>query len=272
VVAVTAIDALGQTVQATVYGTTIVGGPSVPGVAWVEYGTDPALATFTQSAQRGFAGDGNLSRTLYGLSPLTTYAVRLAVQTTNGTTKSAIRLFATMAAPPWVALAPATGSSDSLTINAGQTATFHLMASDGGNGYTGTATFTCSGVPNYATCTVSPSSVSIGLNGAPITVTVTTTAPSSTLLRPPPGGSLWALALLLAGFAFYFPKRRYRLSLLFCLAVLWMVFLSSCGGSSGGSGPPPQKTPGTPPGTYGVLINGSTGGAQNTYMLLLTVN
>jgi hypothetical protein len=270
-VTITSFDVLGQTVQATVNGTTTVGGPAVPAIAWVEYGTDQTLATYAQSAQWGFAGDGTLSRTLYGLSPSTTYAARLVVQTANGTGKSSIRLFATMAAPPYVAFAPATGASNAATVNAGQTATYQLVASDGGNGYTGTATLSCSGAPLGATCTVTPSTLSVGLNGSPFTVTATTTAPSSAFQKSPPGGLVSAFALLLTTAAFSFRKRRYRMGRLICLAAV-MMFVLACGGatgSGGGSSPPPP--PATPSGTYGLTINASTGGAQNSYLLTLTV-
>lgn len=268
-VTITSVDSLWQTVSATVYGTATVGGAAVAATAWVEYGTDQTLATYTQSAPWSFTGDSSLTGSLTGLSPATTYAARLAVQTAGGTGKSNIRLFATMPAWPWVALSLATGTSNVATISAGQTATYQLVAFDGGNGYTGTATLSCSGAPTGATCTVTPSTMSIGVNPTPFTVTVTTTAPSSALLKSPPRRLVWAFALLLALTAFSLPQKRYRLSVLICLAAL-MMFVSACGGSSNtGSGPPPP--PATPSGTYYLTINASTGGAQNSYLLTLTV-
>ena len=271
-VAITSIDVLGQTVQATVNGTATVGGSAVPAIAWIEYGTDQTLTTNTQTAQWGFSGDSTLSRVLYSLSPSTTYAVRLFVQTANGTGQSSIRLFATMASPPVLAMGPATGGSSTVTVTPGQTATFLLAATDGGNGYTGTATLSCGGAPYEATCTVSPSTVSVGLNATPFTVTVTTTAASSALLKSPPGGSLWALALLLAAAALTFPRRRHRLSRLVCLAGLLIIFSACGGGGSSTSGPAPAPNPGTPAGTYGLTITGTTGGVQSTYVVMLTVN
>src|SRR5215831_482691 len=50
------INALSQTVSATLNGTATIGGPSVPAVAWIEYGTDPLLATFSKSSQWSFTG------------------------------------------------------------------------------------------------------------------------------------------------------------------------------------------------------------------------
>ena len=266
-VTITSIDSLWQPVSATVYGTVAVGGSAVPATAWIEYGTDRALATYTQSAPWSLTGDGAVSGPLTGLSPATTYAARLVVQTAGGTGRSSTRLFATMPAWPSVALSLAPGASNVATVSAGQTATYQLLASDGGNGYTGTAALSCSGAPIGATCTVTPSTVSIGVNATPFTVTVRTIGPTATLLKPPSGGMIWAFVLLLGTGAIPLRKRRYSLSLLICLAGLAM-FAFACGGSGG---PGPVRTPGTPSGTYYVMINASAGGAQDMYLLTLNV-
>src|SRR5437660_12451048 len=64
------IDSLGQTVSATLNGMATVGGPNIPAVAWIEYGTDPLLATFSKSSQWSFTGDApSLSGAVTGLSP-----------------------------------------------------------------------------------------------------------------------------------------------------------------------------------------------------------
>jgi hypothetical protein len=271
VVALTSIDSLGQTVTATVNGTAAVGGSSVAATAWVEYGTDQTMATYMSSTSWSFTGDGALSGTLSGLSPATTYAARLAVQTAGGTGKSGIRLFATMPAAPSVVLALASGASNQVTVRAGQTATYSLVASDGGNGYTGTATLSCSGQPLATTCTVSPSTLNIGMNPTPFTVTVTTTAPSSALITPVPGVSgrlVWAFGLLL-GIGLVLPRKKLcRVGLLICFAGLALLFFA-CGG---GGSPAPTPSPGTPSGTYSLTINASSGGAQSSYLLTLVVD
>ncbi len=275
-VAITSVNAVDQTSQAYISGTAALGGSSVPGTAWLEYGTSPTLATYSQSSSWSFQGDGTayLSGGLTGLSPATTYAVRLAVQDASGIGKSPIRLFATMAAPPTVALGVASGSSSTATISAGQTATFQLVASDGGNGYIGTATLTCTGAPFASTCAVSPSTVNIGLNPAAFTVTITTTGSASVLSPPPPTGRLWAMALLLILMAMVvtvLPRRRYALRLVMWLAaVALFAFACGGGGASGGGSSPPVTIP-TPSGTYGISINASAGSVQTTYLLLLTV-
>jgi len=272
IVTLTSIDSLGQTVSATLYGNTAVGGAAVPATVWVEYGTDPALATYNQTVRSLFTGNSNLSFSVTGLNPETTYAARLAVQTSGGTGKSAIRLFATIAAPPSVVLAAATGTSNVATVSAGQTATYQLLASDGGNGYTGTAALTCSGIPTGANCAVTPSTVNIGVNATPFTVTLTTTAPSTAFQRRVSSDLILAFGLLLGIGTFAFGMKRHSLNLLICLAVLTM-FAFACGGSgspsSTGTGPTPP--PATPSGTYFITINAATGGAQTSQLLTLIV-
>lgn len=164
VVTLTNINALFQTISATVNGNAIVGGTGVPATAWIEYGTDQALSTYTQSATWTFTGDGPVSGTLTPLSPNTLYAARIAVQTAGGTGRSAIHLFSTAPAWPWVAMSLAQGASNTAIVTAGKTATYSFVASDGGNGYVGTASLACTGAPTGATCTVSPSQISVGLN------------------------------------------------------------------------------------------------------------
>jgi hypothetical protein len=271
-VTLTSINDVGQTVTATVNGTATVGGASIPATAWIEYGTSQTLATYSQSTSWAFTGDNtSLSGTLTGLNPSTTYAARLAVQTSGGTGKSGIQIFTTMAAPAALVMVIASGGSSSATVSAGQTATYQFMASDGGNGYTGTATFACAGVPLEATCSASPSPLSIGVTPTPFTINITTSAGSSALLRYPPRRLLWALALLLATLAVSFPTRRYRWSMVVCLAAL-MIFAFACGGggpSSGGS--TPIQTPATPSGTYLLSVIGTAGGVQASYPITLTV-
>jgi len=86
--------------------------------------------------------------------------------------------------------------SGTVTVSAGQTATFLLQASDGGNGYTGTASFSCSGAPLGATCTVAPSSVSTSTTPSPFKVVVTTTGASSASLQTRGRLLAWALRIL----------------------------------------------------------------------------
>jgi hypothetical protein len=276
-VALSAINAVGQTVSAYLQGSTVVGGPSIPATAWVEYGTDQALNTFTQSPSWALTGDGGLSANLSGLLAGTQYAARFAVQTARGTGRSAIHLFATAPAPPEVNLSLATGAPNTATVTAGQTATYSMVASDGGNGYIGTATLTCSGAPTGATCTTSPSQFTVSTTATPFTVTVATTGAATAQTASAIGGLNLAMGVLFGvGFAAFRKKLR-SAGLLVCLAALTISVASCAGGSSnglgggsgGGSGG--GATP-TPAGTYYLTLTESAGGSQNpAYSLTLIV-
>ena len=268
------INALGQPVSAQLAGNAVLGGSNIPATAWIEYGTDPQLSTYSSSPTWSFTGDGGISGSVAGLSPSTTYAARLAVKTPGGVGRSPIGVFATMAAWPELALALAPGSSNVATIHAGQTATYQLVISDGGNGYTGTASFSCSGAPSGTTCSVSPAGVQVGVNATAITVTIPTSAGSSAAVfadpaRRTPTDRFWNFALLCAAFLpFAIPRscRRVRFA---CISVS-LAFITACGGSS--STPGGQGTPPTASGTYYLTVNATSGGAQTSYLLTLTVN
>ena len=264
------IDALGQTVSAAVSGAATVGGPNIPATAWIEYGTDLTLSTFSKSTPWSFTGDApSLSGSITGLTPSTTYAARLVVQTSGGVGKSGLAKFATAPAWPEVNLQLATGASNVATITAGQKATYQLVVWDGGNGYTGNATLSCSGAPASSVCSVSPAATSISVNGVPVTVTVTTTGKSTASLRPAPDALLFAFAVPFAMLLLPSIRRR-RLPLLVLLTILGFSSLA-CGGGSSGSTPPPPSPIATPAGTYYLTVSATAGTAQTSYLLTLNV-
>ncbi|HKM84511.1 MAG TPA: choice-of-anchor D domain-containing protein [Candidatus Acidoferrum sp.] len=198
-------------------------------------------------------------------------------------------------APPAVLLnASASGGSTMATVSAGQTATYNLQAMPGPN-FAGMITFTCSGVPFGAQCTV-PASVTVA-NGVatPFTVSISTLSPSqaamfpglprqpSDRLRPQPGFSFAFFAALLL-FALVLRSRiqlpvppRWLASVTAVLLVTALVFSGIGCGSAGSlqsvSQPPPQSaaTPVISPvsGTYtaaqSVTITDTTAGTTIHY-------
>jgi hypothetical protein len=171
-------------------------------------------------------------------------------------------------------LGPISGGATSVTVTAGDTATFSMQVTPS-NGFAGTVFIASANPMPASTCTISPSQMTISGN-SPVgfTVTVTTTAPPTTS-----GGSFFRLpisghGLLLAGLwllAFVFVMRwrgkskRWRL-----FRPAWLLvgalLLSSCNG--GGTSP---SMSGTPAGTYTITITGTSSGVNRTLSLSITV-
>ena len=173
-------------------------------------------------------------------------------------------------------------STDS--ISAGQSATFTISITPSG-GFNKVVTFTCSGMPTGASCTVAPSSVTLdGSTVAQAKVMVTTTQRSGffTLpeLRFQPRFVPWAWAALFACILFWIGFLRLRkvqegaLRLLVpCSALLLALLCASCGGG-GYVTPTPGKGPpgGTPAGTYTIVVTGTSGNVSHAASTQLTVN
>ena len=188
-------------------------------------------------------------------------------------------------------LAPPSGSPP--TVAPGQPASY-TMTVGGQAGFSGTVSFTCSGVPSEATCTASPSPVTVGGSATNVTVTVTTTAPSlstprSRHLPPAPPQSprlrgLFMLAMILAAMAWAIRRRRqpavgrWQLRVArFATGALLSLALAGCGGAGGGGGGGgTPHDPGTPAGTYTLTVTGTAGSGSSavshSVTLTLTVS
>lgn len=124
-------------------------------------------------------------------------------------------------------------------------------------------TYTCAGLPSEATCVFSPGSTT---SATSVTLTIATTAPTSRLERPLDRTPRVFYALLLPGFMGIVvgvgSRRRslsvMRILVLVFLLVFSMLWMASCGGSSGSG----NKNPGTPVGQYKITVNATTGGAS----------
>jgi len=178
------------------------------------------------------------------------------------------------------------GSSSTSTVPPGQTANYSLSLG-GLGGLTETINFTCSGAPSEATCLVNPASEAPGASGSvSLTVTVSTTAPGAAggRLRPPPLAPGREITLLLLGLLAMaglaaiisrLPLRRRRWALAWCGMGLFALAVASCGGGGGGVGGGVTTNPGTPAGTYTLVVTGTAAGAANlthSMTLTLTVN
>ncbi|HEY3927317.1 MAG TPA: Ig-like domain repeat protein [Candidatus Koribacter sp.] len=234
----------------------------------VSTGPTTLTATITPSQTGAGSFTGQVTFTIDGASfPATPSAEGVATYSTTFATGSH-SVSASFAGDD--IYAPATGNTASFTIVAPN---FSLTGSDvtisapGGKGtasialapvggFTGTVNFTCS-VPSALTetkCSLSPASLS---GSGSTTLSISTTAPSAAQ-RASNRNSLRLLfgSLLFAGLLI--GRRSRRLLATFCLGAL-LVFLLSCGGGSSSSGPTSLSNPGTPSGTYTVVVTGTSG-------------
>lgn len=136
----------------------------------------------------------------------------------------------------------------------------------------GTASMSCSGLPDYTTCAFSPASVAL-VPGSTVKVSVALATGTGISLSALPGhGQGTAITTLLAvvlPFGLLRGRRR-STALLALLCVLAVGVLSGCGGvsvSTGGGGGPVV----TPPGTYQITITGSAASESHTTTVTLVV-
>ena len=160
-------------------------------------------------------------------------------------------------------------SPPSQTVTAGGSATYNLTV--GANGaLSSPVSFSCIGLPQSASCSFSPNSVNAGSAGAPVTLSVSTTARTSAALATPFGHRfIYALALALPA-VILLPatkrRRRTRILLWTCWPLLLLVLcLAGCGGKSS------VGNTGTPAGTYTLGIVSSAGSTQNITPVTLVV-
>jgi len=169
-------------------------------------------------------------------------------------------------------VAPASGSSTSATVSAGQPAQYQLQLTPGA-GFTGTVSLSCSGAPLAAVCQV-PASVSLANGVATFNVTVTTSGPAQLpptgpfrvppISRVPLPVAILLVLLLFSSFtlfsknrrAFQLVTRRSRLALrgVLSAAIFFITFaVAGCGGGSPAVTPPPPVI--TPSGTSTITVS-----------------
>lgn len=168
----------------------------------------------------------------------------------------------------------ATGGTTTATVTAGNLAVFNLQVS-GWTGATGPVSFTCTGAPAGSTCGVSPTSVTLnGTTPVAVAVMVQTlgskpAAAGSITPFHPDGGFPWGTALALTTalatlFTLKKGKMQWRLAGS-CAALVLVVALSACGGSS------QAPTTQTQAGNYTVAVTAKSGDITKTINLTLNV-
>jgi hypothetical protein len=168
-----------------------------------------------------------------------------------------------------------TDAAGPYSVTAGSPASVMISLTPAGTGNTfpNTTTLSCtSGLPARTTCV--PVQVPAGGGQTTATLTITTTAPTVALRRQS-GGLFYALWLPLPGLVLVFgglgrrSLRKKRLTMFMLALVLSLVSLqAACGGGGGGGG---GGNPGTPKGTYNVVVTATSGSLSHTVPITLTV-
>ncbi len=243
------------------------------------------LTMSTVQATGDFAQTNNCTT----VAPSATCAVQITfTPTSSGTrTGSVILTSSAIGSPQTVTLSgsgidfnmPANGGSK--TVVAGSTASYQMDIAPVGGSFSNPIALTCAGVPAFATCSISPTSVTPGANASSVTVTITTKASVSAALDAPSAthhpifATLWMtnglgiFGVLLFGNSNRKSKRPWYV--LLGLVLLMTIILAGCGGSSTASTPAKTTTTGTPAGTYTVIVVGTSGSAQHFSSLTLIV-
>jgi hypothetical protein len=160
------------------------------------------------------------------------------------------------------ALAP--NGATSVTVPNGTNAVFPLLLSSATN-VPGTVTFTCTGVPANAICTVTPTSVALGTT---TTVTVTIQTQVNVVSAPRLGEPLYWLASLIPVGLLTIRRRRIA-------GLLMLLLLAGCGSSrtipAGGGGSGTGSAPLTPSGSYTIVVSGTSAGLVRVVDLTLVV-
>jgi trimeric autotransporter adhesin len=273
---------LGQTlISATVLATTGMAVPVGSVVFTVDGADQPALP---------LNGSGVATLPSAVSNPLAVGSHTIAAVYTSSSAdfinSNATRIFSVSPVPPTVAIAP---SATSLTVSAGQSVTDTLTITPVA-GYSGTLQFACANLPQNATCSFQPSTITLtGSSGAQTVVATIQTAGSTAGLRQAspltpeshpvvPAAVFWGSGLLTIALAC--KKRRpssrgYQLLVLLVLSTgTWMM--TACGGGSrlpqSAATNTTPSAPVTPAGTSTVQISATHSGTTvQSFTVTLTV-
>jgi len=266
------------------FGNLTVGVSSTTQTASLFNETTSALAITSIAASGDFAATNNCGSSLAANSSCTISVV--LKPSTAGTVTGTLTV--TDSAPSGTqtasllgfGLAPytvgaATGGSLSATVSSGSTATYNLQL-NGSAGFTGNVNLSCSGAPQYATCSVSPSSLTVTSGGAgTFTVSVSTETTTSAAVAKGSRLDLAGFGLLTLPVILLLRSRKRILHLWIVGAVVAVLCLSlgitACGGGSGGSSGPTTHTYTTAPGNYTLTLTASSSSVNATQPLTLVV-
>jgi hypothetical protein len=163
--------------------------------------------------------------------------------------------------PPPTPSVSLSAAPSSLTIQAGQSGAFTVVAQPQSGSFNNTIALSCSGLPSNLSCAFSPASITPGSSAVSSTLTISAAAVTARSLphgKAFPIYAAWLLPLGMVGFAFGDKLQRGRsLQILALCAILSLgMVASSCGGSA--SKPGAQNAPLNPlSSSYAVTVVGS---------------
>ncbi|MGA2889018.1 MAG: choice-of-anchor D domain-containing protein [Terracidiphilus sp.] len=170
---------------------------------------------------------------------------------------------------PPLSIVAASGGSTSATVSSGGTATYNLSLI-GAAGFDGSVSLSCSGAPQYASCSINPTSINLSAGGSSnFTVTVTTGGSRSAAVAHDSGARLAGLGITALLFIPLFLRIRkgVRKESLFFGVICLFLSVSGCGGSSQSTSSPPV----TSAGTYTLTIVAATSNSTIQQTLTLIV-
>jgi hypothetical protein len=216
------------------------------------------------------SGTGAFISSNVGLTANTSYYVRAYATNAAGTAYGLNVSFTTLALMSDFQITTGSGGSYSAVATAGARAVYNLAVTGIGS-FSGSVTFSCSGLPTAAACSVNPNPLSVsGSSAAPFSAAITTTARTTagipkSLHQFPCGGVGPAAVLCLGGLAMIVcMSRRRRISIAFLM--LCAIGLAGCCG-----GKKTTSTQGTPTGTYSVVLTATSGSINHNANLTLIV-
>jgi sugar lactone lactonase YvrE len=280
-----ATPTVGQTaVSATVAATTGTVAPAGTIVFTVDGAAQPAVTLDS-------TGGATLPAVVSNALAVGSHTISAAYTSSSLTFDNSVatRIFSVSAVPPSVSIA---AGSSSLSVGQGSSVTDTLTITPAG-GYMGALQFSCQNLPQNASCSFQPGTLTLNAASGPQTTVVTIqTAGSSAQRRGPsprpendfpvePAAAFWAPGMLLAAFA----RSRRRLSsfrrgVVFSVALFAGAWLATgCGGGSSSTStttPAAPTTPAastTPTGTSTVqIVAAASGSTVQTFTVTLTVH
>ncbi len=232
-------------------------------------GNSPAQCVFSRAS---ITPGQTSTLTVSGLSAFTTSFLVFTVRGVSGNQTASLDLTVL------ISYFSMSGSPSSGTVTAGQSASYDIAVAPT-NGYNQPVSLSCSGAPAAASCSVSPSSVSLdGTNAVTAKLTLTTTArgmvppgPATPPFPFHPTGWLLALLLVILMAAVLAARRKLRPQYALALTLACVLTWAACGGG-GTTSSTPTPTTGTPSGLYTITVVGTSGNLSNRTTVTLKVD